>query len=154
MYKALLAWPRAPREYDRTQPAGGPGWGEHVYARRRRHSRAHLYAERSPRYDSWPGTKPDGLVTSLRSHILHRPGRYDVLRPTGGRLGRARVGLGPARTGLPTREKERKENCRKGRRCPTEGGAGIRLTSARLKIVRAKRRGAPSTARSGKRSNR
>ena len=61
---------RAPRGCDPTPPAGGkvPGRAR-VYARGRRHSREHLYAERSPQYGSregwdaaWAGYGPCGHV--------------------------------------------------------------------------------------------
>ena len=48
-----------------TTPHCGPVQGSaRAYARRRRHSLAHLDAEHSPQYGSWAGGTPRGLVTS------------------------------------------------------------------------------------------
>ena len=142
--------------YDPTTPAGSSKLRRtRSYARRRRHSLAHLYAVRSSQYGSWDAVWA-GHVPS--GHVPRRPGRLAVWRPIGDRLGRLGPDEaqtvadrspgprrpGPASTGLPMRERkkerERRENRCKNQQRPTEGGAGgAGVVGAALEIIGARR---------------
>ena len=84
--------------YDPTTPAGSSKLRRtRSYARRRRHSLAHLYAVRSSQYGSWDGVWV-GHVPS--GHVPRRPGRLAVW-PIGDRLGRVGPDRSPGPRGRP-----------------------------------------------------
>ena len=127
MRKALHARPRAPRGYDHTQPAGGPGCGERTFTPVDAGAHEHTSTQ-SGLHGTARGLPQCRVGWSLPPAVIFSTGWAGTTcgdRPAAGQAG-PRLGSASAQpgTGLPTREKERKREIEPPETAVTDRGRG------------------------------